>query len=509
VGARGTVPFGEAEIRDGAYPTESSSGLTITVEHAMRWIPRLEPYKLVLAVGDYACILAGYFAAIAGLAGLAHRPDAWRLLQEWEATAVFALFGVVWMLILQHHGLYKLRAFGSRLRQAVVLLRAAFYALIGFAAISFFIRPPYWLDSRVLTAAIFAATVLLLLLWRLLAFPMLWRSLLQWARLRYSTAIAGTGALGLLVAERLLLGDAHPWRLVGFLSDTLPRGTPVLNGYRVLGSYEEALEAPVEHIICADPKLSPERVLQLAERWAQQRKSVTIATELYPALLPEWLTDEIAGLSVVGFAGLESRRMFIWLKRAMDVVIAAAALVLLSPLLLLISIAIAVDSPGPVLYRQRRVGRHGRQFWMYKFRTMHNSAAARQQWRHFIRERILSNRPLGKVVPERQLTRVGRWLRRWSLDELPQLWNVLRGEMSLVGPRPLLPEEAEFLPPFITRWRHQIPPGCTGLWQISDRSHTFAQMLLLDVYYVQNLTPWLDLYVLLRTLPYMLRGRNN
>lgn len=475
----------------------------------MRISPRYPIYKLLLAFGDYCCILGGYGGATAVLAYGLGRPDAWMLLQQWGSWLAFAAFGLIWLLIMQHHGLYKLRSLRSPSRQAVLLLRAAFYAVIGFAVVSFFLRPPHWLDSRLVTGMSSVTGLALLALWRLGLFRFLHRTLLRSERFQRPTAIAGTTVLAHYVAERLLVDDSHDHKLVGFLADSLPPGTPVLNGYCVVGSWRDPATSTVtiQHIIYADPTLSPESLLSSANTWAQAGATVSIVAELYPTLLPERLLDDIGGLPFLSLSELEPRRLLLLFKRISDLTVALATLVLLLPLLLTIAIAIKLDSPGPILYRQQRIGRHGKRFWMYKFRTMTNGTEAYREWHAAITESIASNKPLRKIVPQRRLTHLGRWLRRWSLDELPQLWNVLRGEMSLVGPRPLLPEEARYFPDW-QRWRHRIAPGCTGLWQISDRSHTFAQMLLLDLYYVQNASPWLDLYILLKTIPYMLRGQN-
>ncbi len=475
----------------------------------MRLFPRYPIYKLVLACGDYIAVVGGYGIAVAALAYGFGRPDAWKLLQQWETWLTFAGFGIVWLLILQQHGMYKQRVFRSRPRHAVLLLRSALYALIGFAVIAFFLRPPHWIDSRLITGSTFAAALFLLGCWRLGLFPAVYRHLLRHQRLQRRTAIVGTGALAQYVAERLLLDAGHDYRLIGFLSDSLPVGTPVLNGYRVVGSWcSPSSHASIEHLIYAEPNLSPEDLLQSASLWSQRGATASVVAELYPTLIPEQMVEDIAGFRFLSFSGIETRQLFLLLKRALDILLAASALVLLAPLFALIAVAIKWDSPGPVFYRQQRIGRYGKRFWMYKFRTMEHGSPAYREWERSIRERIHTEQPLHKVVPQHRVTRVGRWLRRWSLDELPQLWNVLRGEMSLVGPRPLLPEEADYFPE-CQRWRHQVAPGCTGLWQISDRSHTFVQMLLLDIYYVQNLSPWLDLYIVLKTIPYVLRGQNS
>lgn len=191
-------------------------------------------------------------------------------------------------------------------------------------------------------------------------------------------------------------------------------------------------------------------------------------------------------------------------KRAMDLVLTVLALLALSPLLVLIAIAIKLDSPGPVLFRQVRIGKGGKPFVLYKFRSMVDGADKQQE---ALRRATGRSPLLFKLRDDPRVTRVGRILRRTSLDELPQFWNVLKGEMSVVGPRPPVPEEvAEY-----QDWHLQrllVTPGLTGLWQVNGRSDlTFDEMVRLDLYYVENWSPWLDLKVMLRTVPVVLTGR--
>jgi lipopolysaccharide/colanic/teichoic acid biosynthesis glycosyltransferase len=198
-------------------------------------------------------------------------------------------------------------------------------------------------------------------------------------------------------------------------------------------------------------------------------------------------------------------------KRLLDVVGATALLVVLAPALGLCALAIRMDSPGPVLFRQRRAGQDGRPFTMLKFRTMRvgaDSAPHREYAAAFIRGQARQH-PVGtngtfKLVQDSRVTAVGRWLRRTSIDELPQLWNVLKGEMSLVGPRPPIPYEIEHYQPAHLR-RLSVKPGMTGLWQIGGRSDTtFEQMVALDLEYIRKRSLLLDLRILAGTIPAVL-----
>ena len=185
-------------------------------------------------------------------------------------------------------------------------------------------------------------------------------------------------------------------------------------------------------------------------------------------------------------------------------VVSVAALVLLSPALLLVALIVRLDSPGPVLFRQERVGRSGKPFKMFKFRSMVEGADAEQE--ELARGEEVDGRRF-KLRVDPRVTRVGGFLRRTSLDELPQFYNVVRGEMSLVGPRPALPDEVAHYQEW-HKQRLEVVPGITGLWQVSGRSDIpFDEMVLLDVYYIENWSLGLDLRMLLQTVPKVLFGQ--
>ncbi|MCS6829477.1 MAG: exopolysaccharide biosynthesis polyprenyl glycosylphosphotransferase [Armatimonadota bacterium] len=202
---------------------------------------------------------------------------------------------------------------------------------------------------------------------------------------------------------------------------------------------------------------------------------------------------------------LELPRGYRIAKRVLDVVVASVGLVLLAPLMLLIAIAIKLDSPGPVLYKQVRIGRGGKPFWFIKFRSMVKNAE--QIKRDLIPRNEVRGGPVFKMRNDPRVTRVGRFLRRYSLDELPQLIHVLHGEMSLVGPRPPLPSEVLSYGPWEMR-RLSVTPGLTCLWQISGRSDIgFREWVELDHIYIDTMSFWTDLKILLFTVPAVITGK--
>ncbi|ACZ43699.1 Undecaprenyl-phosphate galactose phosphotransferase [Thermobaculum terrenum ATCC BAA-798] len=208
-------------------------------------------------------------------------------------------------------------------------------------------------------------------------------------------------------------------------------------------------------------------------------------------------------------------RLYAICKRALDLVGAVLMLVLLSPVMFICAVLIKLDSPGPVLFRQQRVGQGGRLFTCLKFRTMYVDADQSLHKQYVLAlmaaegdDSLRDEHGLYKLPNDPRVTRIGRWLRRTSLDELPQLWNVLRGEMSLVGPRPPIPYEVEQYKPE-QLGRLTVKPGITGLWQVKGRNRTtFEQMVALDLEYVRRRGLMLDLWILLMTLPVVLLARD-
>jgi exopolysaccharide biosynthesis polyprenyl glycosylphosphotransferase len=213
--------------------------------------------------------------------------------------------------------------------------------------------------------------------------------------------------------------------------------------------------------------------------------------------------DDLGGIPLLGVQEPTLRDWQIVVRRGMNVLVAALALLIASPLIALIALAIKLNSPGPVIFKQIRVGRGGREFTVWKFRSMYMDAEARV---HELRAHNEASGPLFKMRNDPRRTAVGRLLRHTSLDEIPQFWNVLRGDMSVVGPRPGLPSEVAEYQSWHRR-RLEVSPGITGLWQVSGRSDlTFDEMVLLDIYYIETWSPFLDLRIMFMTIPSILFG---
>jgi exopolysaccharide biosynthesis polyprenyl glycosylphosphotransferase len=274
------------------------------------------------------------------------------------------------------------------------------------------------------------------------------------------------------------------------------------------GIGEVISEEEVDRVIIARPPGALEGADGLLDALRQLR-AYGVKVSLLPkgprVAGPRVQLDQLPGVTLLGIRGLEMSRSSRFVKRAFDLVTSTLGLIFLSPFLLAIALAIKLDSRGPILFRQRRVGRHGREFTMLKFRSMVSEA---EQLKEELRGLSEGGPGLFKIPDDPRVTRVGRILRRLSIDELPQLWNVFRGEMSLVGPRPLIRDEDGQIEGWYRR-RLEVAPGMTGHWQIlhSARRIPLAEMARLDYLYVANWTLWNDIRLLLRTVPFVLGGR--
>lgn len=226
--------------------------------------------------------------------------------------------------------------------------------------------------------------------------------------------------------------------------------------------------------------------------------------EFLPPAYSRIYLENFREVQLLSLSSAPDSELRLFFKRVFDVVLSAASLILLSPLLLAIAAMIKITSPGPVFFQQTRCGLGGRRFMLYKFRSMINNA---EQMRAELHQMNELDGPVFKISDDPRITQVGRWLRRFSLDELPQLWNIFRGDMSFVGPRPAVPEEVEQYEDWQRR-RLRMRPGLTCIWVIEGRNHVdFNRWMQLDLKYIDTWSLWLDAKIFLRTIPIVLSGR--
>jgi exopolysaccharide biosynthesis polyprenyl glycosylphosphotransferase len=400
-------------------------------------------------------------------------------------------------------GAYRLRRGGSWFQDLYRIINAATTVGVILIAATFISLPLVY--SRGMLIETTALTILLLGLYRLVQ-----RQVQAMLRRRgvgvERVLVVGAGELGRAVMRNVVARPELGYHVVGFVDDDQTKGD--IGRFKALGdldNVEAALKAErVESVIITLPWVYQRKIAALVRACENRGVRAKVVPDLFHISLNQLDVDDIGGIPLIGTKRITLPRAGRLVKRAIDIFMALAGLALGSPLLLLIAILIRLESPGPILFTQVRVGQGGNKlFRMYKFRTMRVGAEEEQAQLTALNE---ASGPLFKIKGDPRRTRVGSLLRRISLDELPQLLNVLRGEMSVVGPRPGLPQEAAQYQPW-HRQRLEAPPGITGLWQVSGRSNLlFDEMCLLDIYYIENWSLALDLIIMLRTIPRALLG---
>ena len=507
---------------------ERAAGVAVKLTKAENRVPTwiLPSVKVTVAAVDAALSAVSFVLAFKlreGEAVLAK--DGWAWSPEFLPYAGILYFAVIVRLLLfMQQRVYRFQGAFSYTREAAKIFRAVFVGSLLIVAWAFLFRGGYTFREFSYARIVFFLDFGIALVF-FTAFHLTLRLVQTWVRNRdinlIPTLIVGTNAEAeqtiTLLRERKNLG----YRLIGVVSGEADAGTethfaetPLVGGIDDLTDVIRDLE--IQEVIITDDRIEPERLFEtMMQVGRRQRVEFRFAPSVFNLLPQKTSVEQIGVLPMVRLfrEPLSDSQRF--LKRASDLVISSAAAVITMPFWVVAAIAIKLDSKGPVLFKQERIGMDGRRFLCYKFRTMAAGADEnihREAYVKNIEGRSEANAgneddPIfGKVKDDPRITRVGRILRQTSLDELPQILNVFRGEMSVVGPRPPIPYEVEEYAIW-HRKRLDMKPGITGLWQVSGRNRlTFDEMVRVDIYYIENWSLLLDLKIIFLTLPAMIRG---
>ncbi|MGH8908319.1 MAG: sugar transferase [Egibacteraceae bacterium] len=420
------------------------------------------------------------------------------------AHAIVAVLSVpLWTMVFARYRLYVARRISSRLWEFEQIVHALVACLCATAGLSFLsgLRVSRGWLVLCLPLALITVECERELVRRTFC------ALRRQGRLLRPVVVVGTNVEALGLAATLREQPGLGYKVVGFVAVD-GRDRLALAGAPLLGDVEELPELLVRTgatgVLIATTAVDWETSNRLARRLTDAGIHVELSSSLRD-IRAERLTIRSLGYFPMIYVEPVHREGWRALaKRAFDVGVAGWGLALLSPALLVIALLVKLDSPGSVIFRQTRVGKDGRQFSVLKFRTM---VADAERLLDVVRPLNEADGPLFKIRNDPRVTRVGRVLRAFSLDELPQLWNVLRNEMSIVGPRPALPSEARSWSPEL-RQRVRVKPGLTGMWQVSGRIDVpFQEYVRLDLYYVDNWSLWTDLAIVAKTLPAMVLRR--
>ncbi len=415
-----------------------------------------------------------------------------------SAALVLGLIScLAWPLTLQNLNLYTSLRRGSLVRVALRLLAAGVVITLVLSASAFALAlpaPPWF------PAACAAAQLAALAAVRLVLFSGL-RMMRRAGRNYRNLLVVGTGPRAQVVQG--ILAEHPEWglRIVGFVDDGDADADPRVPGQRIhkLADFPALLRAEaIDEVILACSRSALVSLDGVVGECARIGVPVTLLSDVFGDRLPPPTVAPFGDLHALSFAPVHHSRTQLAVKRGLDVIGSAALLVATAPLLVVAAILVKATSPGPLLFRQIRCGLNRRRFEMLKLRTMVDDAPARLEELRHLNE---MDGPVFKIRDDPRITPVGRFLRRWSIDELPQLWNVLKGDMSLVGPRPPVPGEVEQYAG--TQWRRlSMRPGLTCLWQVSGRNHIgFEEWVRLDLEYIDGWSLRSDLVLIARTVP--------
>ncbi|RJP18399.1 MAG: exopolysaccharide biosynthesis polyprenyl glycosylphosphotransferase [Candidatus Omnitrophota bacterium] len=400
-----------------------------------------------------------------------------------------------WIVICASLDLYRRQYLRTALDELTAIVKMVFLFLITSMAVAFLLKE---LDLG--RAVLFFSAML--------AFVFLVTSRLIWSRLektlfqegigRIRALIVGTGEMAQQVVERLRRQPAGKYEILGLLDNHLAPGTLLYN-QQVIGPVDELAEwaknLAADEIFFADPQMKKRDLLNLVISCGENTsvRQYNILTDMFGVIADNAFFDDVDDIPFKVLHQGKLSPLEHTCKRILDIVCASTMLLISFPFFPIICLMIRFSSPGPAIFRHKRIGKDGTPFTMYKFRTMYQEVNEYQE------------APIQKGDP--RILPIGRWLRRTSLDELPQLWNVLKGEMSMVGPRPEMPFIVESYEPWQRR-RLSVLPGITGLWQISGRKDLpLHSNLEYDFYYIQNQSLLFDLIILLKTIPVVLFGK--
>ncbi len=413
---------------------------------------------------------------------------------------VVVVWSMVFLLFRVYDARNTLRA-ADELRTLALAISMAAFVFAGVLYISYRDTPRRMFLYFILTDFLF-----------LIGYRWVMRLSLRWAGARQLSPkrilILGAGRVGQTVAKKIQEQAWTGLRLVGFLDDDPQKQGQTIQQAPVIGRLDDTISVvdnlKIDHVVFALPLRAHQALRDVLLKLYERPVRVFLVPDVLDLAFFRVTMEDWDGIPVMGLKEPAIDGMDRVIKRAFDLIVATASLLVLWPIMLIVAIAIKLDSPGPIILKQERVGENGQIFKVYKFRSMVQDADK-------MLDQVITRTEDGKIIHKRKddprVTRVGRFIRRTSLDELPQLFNVLKGEMSMVGPRPELP----FIVENYETWQHKrfaVPPGITGWWQISGRSdkpmHLHTED---DLYYISHYSPWLDIQILIKTIGVVLRGK--
>jgi len=416
------------------------------------------------------------------------------------------LFFVVllWCVMLYINGMYRSMRTRTLFEIVWIVIKSAFITNIAFGAFVFLSKLKF--VSRVFFVIFVMTSLTFILLEKIAVFSIMQRVRKQGYNYR-RLLVVGTGKRAALFIKKIQDHPEWGFRILGAIDDEPSRGVKKVNDVKIIGALKDISKIfhrhAIDEVIFVVPRLRLSHIENAVHICEIEGVKATVAVDLFDTKIAKSRLTEIEGIPLLTFETIVAKEWQVFVKRAMDIVMSGLGIIILSPILLIGAIIIKLTSSGPVLFKQKRVGLNGRKFVLYKFRTMYKGADKKLSELEALNE---MEGPIFKIKKDPRITPVGRILRKFSIDELPQLFNVFVGHMSLIGPRPPIPKEVAQYKSWQRR-RLSMRPGITCLWQVSGRNKIdFNEWMKMDLEYLDNWSLWFDFKILIKTIPVALFG---
>ena len=400
--------------------------------------------------------------------------------------------------IFNKNNLYDENTFLRRINQIPIIIKSSFVSILFIFFISYITKDNQFLERRSVIIIAIALQIVFMIIIRLFIFRNFFHFLLRKGIGKENIIIVGPIDTAEHLRRALFDFDRYRFSVRKIINEkdfSFKKFKNVFDKYAV------------DTVFLIQEKLKKEEILDIVAYCKSNRKHIFLLSNMFDVAISKVDISTFEGIPVIDLSLSETYVWHLMFKRIFDIIGASLLIIFLSPVFLLTAILIKFNSKGPIIFSQKRIGRNGKYFNIYKFRTMYedNDDSIHKE---YVKELIKKNKKdksgVFKIGDDPRITKIGKFLRKYSLDELPQLENVLFGSMSLVGPRPPLDYEVENYSEWHKR-RLSVKPGMTGLWQVSGRNKIgFENMVLLDVYYAENWTLWMDIRILIKTIPVVL-----
>ncbi|WEK53929.1 MAG: sugar transferase [Candidatus Cohnella colombiensis] len=488
-----------------SHPTKELETVGRLASYKMRAISSLNALQGVLIFLEFICYIFTFFILFTWRVGPEYGfsfrtmiSDLWLQIPVMFDYALFIsmFIGLYWLLVYQKQ-FYDPRHERGLSDEFVIILKAIMISFLITLGVSFLLKNTL-VYSRVLLVTFLMTTYVEASLFRYIR-KRTFHQLKKSGKLRQRVLIVGAGRVGQQLYERYTDSSIRGIELVGFV-DERQDDARIIGDLDQLEQVIKQYRVDILYITIPSEKIKINTMLQKIYKY---HIDIRIIPELFDRLSSVYEYRQDFDYPCLQIVKTPMRGFNLIMKRSMDIILSAIGIIVGLPLLILVALLIKINSPGPILFKQTRIGRNGVKFTMLKFRSMVNGAEGRK------RNLLHRNEATGhsfKLKSDPRVTRVGSVLRKYSIDELPQLWNVLKGEMSLIGPRPSLPEEVQQYSDY--HWRRMdVRPGMTGLWQVSGRSDlTFEEWINLDIQYIERWSLAMEMKILIKTVPVVIKG---